>query len=163
MKNLLALICLLAASCLAPRARQHGLVPAVIMAWEGVRADTMRGIDDAMEDGDITSRMSLDMVVFQIDEALEQGAPTALISIIDWSVLHPYAVRGIQDRVDDGEMIQAIADGPMTERLNNFTQAFSMLRTSYIPLEPSKYNEHWLPNGGGRVTDQAAIAVATTN
>ncbi len=164
MKNLLALALLLFSSaCIGPKVRQSTLVPAVVMAWQGVRADIERGIEDAMEDGDLKNRYQLDAAITQIDEALAQGAPQVLIRLIFWPELEPYAYRGIQDRVDDGELSQMIADSSMRQRIINFSDALKELRISRVFLPPSNTTEHWLPNGGGRVTDQAAIAVATTH
>lgn len=161
MKNLLlvALMVAVTPSCLSQRARDSALLPAMKLAWNGVRADLERGIDDAVEDGDLVDEAALDILVVQLSEALNSGSRGQL-NIIPWaSTLLPYAERGIQDRIDDGEMSEMVAES-LRERLRNFTVGFGQLIAVNLP------REQWLPNGS-QVTHVGTVTLAgdliTTN
>lgn len=162
MKNLLLMAFLVVASttsCLSQRARDQALLPAMSLAWVGVRADLERGLADAVEDGDLLDQAPLDGLVAQLDAALDSGSRAQLV-LIPWeSTLLPYAERGIQDRIDDGEMSDLVAES-LRERLRNFTAGFGKLIVTNLP------REHWLPNGS-QVTHVGTVTLAgkliTTN
>lgn len=162
MKNLLtlALVACLSASCLSSGARDEALLPAAALAWgnsdAGVRSDLERGIRDAVEDGDLADSSVLDTLVLQLDEVLALGGSRVLLRQIPWDVLRPYAARGVQDRVDDGEISQPIADLSYTERLERFSQAFAELLVTATPVHQRE--SHYTLRGIGRTTDHAAIA-----
>ena len=153
MKNLLIVACL-SASCISAKARDEALLPAAQLAWTGVRSDLERGIADAVEDGDLADSSVLDALVLHLDEVLALGGSRVLLRQIPWDpTLRAYAARGIQDCVDDGEMI---ADPSYTERLERFSQAFEQLLVTATPVRRSE-SYYTLP-GIGRTTDHAAIA-----
>ena len=161
MKNLLLVALMVAAtpSCLSQRARDEALLPAMNLAWTGVRADLERGLDDAVEDGDLVDRASLDLLVVQLEEALDSGSRGQLL-LVPWaSTLLPYAERGIQDRIDDGQMSDMVAES-LRERLRNFTVGFGQLIAVNLP------KERWLPNGS-QITHVGTVTLAgdlvTTN
>lgn len=164
MKSLLTAIILMASltSCLSQRVRDEALLPAATLAWgdsdAGVRSDLERGIADAVEDGDLADSSVLDALVLQLDEVLGLGGSRVLLRQIPWeSTLRPYAARGVQDRVDDGEISQQIADLSFTERLNQFSLTFAQLLVTAIYARQSESPYPSLP-GIGRTTDHAAIA-----
>lgn len=162
MKNLLlaALAALTLTSCLSSQVRDEALLPAASLAWPGVRADVERGILDAVEDGNLKNPATLNGYLEDMDEVLANGADRHDLADIPWAALEPYGQRGIQDRIDDGEMHPLVAES-LFERLKNFTHTFDQLLLAYIPLSASMNREHWLANGGGRVTQETAIAVST--
>lgn len=167
MKKLLlaALVAASLASCMSNQARDEALLPAVNLAWgdseAGVRSDVERGIADAVEDGDLLDSSVLDAVVGQIQDALAEGDRFELRTI-PWALLAPYGERGIQDRIDDGEMGEMVAES-LRERLRNFTKGFTVLLSKYMLIPASSTKEHWLPNGGGRATDPVAVAIASAH
>lgn len=167
MKSLLLAIVMMASltSCLSQRARDEALLPAAELAWgdsaSGVRSDLERGIADAVEDGDLLDSAALDALVLDLDEVLSLGGSRVLLRQIPWDVLRPYAARGIQDRVDDGEISQMIADLSFTERLEQFSLAFAQLLVSATPVRQSE-RQYTLP-GIGRTTDHAAVATLITS
>ncbi len=165
MKNLLALafLALLSTSCMSTKARDEALLPAAELAWGdsafGVRSDLERGIADAVEDGDLAHSTALDVLVAKLDTVLDLGGSRVLLRQIPWeSTLRPYAARGIQDRVDDGEISQMIADLSFTERLELFSQAFAQLLVTATPASRSTGTYPSIP-GFGPTRDEAAIAI----
>lgn len=169
MKNLLTLAlvaCLSLSSCISTKARDEALLPAATLAWgnsqAGVRSDLERGIADAVEDGDLADPAPLDALVLQLDEVLALGGSRVLLRQIPWeSTLLPYAARGVQDRVDDGEISQMIADVSYMERLNQFSLAFDQLLVSMIGSPTTEGIYPTIP-GIGPTTDPAAAAILTT-
>lgn len=138
----LILILSLLTSCLGQRTRDEGLLPAARLAWgtvdAGVRSDIDRGIADAISDGDLTDSAPLAGQVADLESALVSGDRTQL-GAISWDVLRPYGARGIQDRIDDGEMAPIVSLS-LIERLNNFGFALEELKKLYVML----------PYSGGR-------------
>ncbi len=157
-----ALVVGLLTSCLSSRARDEGLLPVARMAWGssqvGVRADIERGVSDAVEDGELADPAGLNATIASLDAALAAGDRTQLVTVT-WASLEPYGQRGIQDRIDDGEMDPMVALS-LRERLKNFGFALAKLQQLYVYLPLPQRREHWLPNGGGRSTAEA-VAAAT--
>lgn len=157
-----ALVVGLLASCMSSRARDQGLLPAARLSWGsssmGVRADIERGVNDAVADGELADPADLNTMIASLDSALAAGDRTQLVKIT-WASLEPYGQRGIQDRIDDGEMDPMVALS-LRERLTNFGFALSKLQQLYVYLPLPERREHWLPNGGGRSTAEA-VAAAT--
>lgn len=148
MKKLLCVAMLLLAttSCIASKARENSLLPAMNLAWPGVRADVERGIEDAVQDGELADRIVIDFEVVKLDEALKSGLASDFRSVSWLETLEPYGRRGIEDRVADGEMSDMVAES-LRERLRNFTVGFSkMSEVVYRHPYPTN-NETWLPDG----------------
>jgi hypothetical protein len=125
------------------------------LAWVGVRADLERGLADAVEDGDLADRSSLDSLVADLEAALADGGERSALRRIPWaSMLLPYAERGIQDRVDDGEMSDQVAES-LRERLRNFSTGFEQL----IAVTYRRPRESWLSNGS-QVTPTGTVTLA---
>ena len=106
-------------------ARDNALMPAIRLSWTGVRDDVSRGVMDAYEDGDIdaTQGSALNSSINTFEQAMDSRTTFATKAPI-WPTLRPYGDRGIQDRVDDGEIGTGVAES-LTERLDNFTEAVS--------------------------------------
>lgn len=169
MKNLLLCIALAASltSCLSgsKAARDEGLLPAASLAWGnddyGVRSDTLRGIADAVDDGDLVDAGALLGFVDQMGDALEARDRSALRTV-PWATLSPYAERGIQDRVDDGEMVEQAAVF-LTRRLENFNRAIEVLTdpayAGLLPVKPKgPSGSPTVPTPQGPVPLVAAVA-----
>lgn len=117
-------------SCATPRAKEHALAPAVVAAWDGefgIEADVELGIFDAETSGDITSleAMNLRANASELDRALASKDMQAL-TIFNWNELEPYARRGVQALVSQGELGPGGAVS-LFERIDNFTEAFTKL------------------------------------
>lgn len=138
------LLLILLTSCLSASkaARDHGLLPTVRLAWGssmyGVLSDTERGIEDAVEDGDLADPGTMLSLVEQMTDALRTENRSAL-RMVPWDMLHVYADRGIQDRVDDGEMVPQAAVS-LRRRLKNFDDAIEVLTDpnyiGFLPMKP---------------------------
>ena len=119
------------ASCasMGTAAREDALLPGVVLAWGddeyGVKSDTLRGIADAVEDGDLADDAAMLGFVAQIEVALN-ASEIDHVALSPWGVLSGYADRGITDRVDDGELVEATA-AFLRRRLVNFNEAIALL------------------------------------
>ncbi len=134
MKPIIITIVALLASCASTSdaARKNALVPAAALAWgdseHGVKSDTLRGIDDAVEDGDLADPSAMLGFVGQIDATLTTSSEDAIL-LMPWTALKVYAERGIDDRIDDGELVEATAIF-LRRRLANFDEAMILLSQS---------------------------------
>lgn len=117
-------------ACAGAKAREELLLPRTAIAWEGVRLDVLRGIEDARADGDIATELidqvQLDVVGFlDVQFAKRDIEGLALFSKAD--LLQQFALRGIQDRVDDGEAGEGVAES-LRERVKNFLLSLEKLK-----------------------------------
>jgi len=131
MKAALIILTALLTSCIGTSraAREEALLPTVVMAWGnetyGVKSDTLRGIADAVEDGDLLEDSALLGFVDEIEAALT-ALDIDMIKLSPWPVLKGYAERGIEDRVEDGELVEQAAVF-LRRRLVNFDEAITMI------------------------------------
>jgi hypothetical protein len=162
---LLALVMLLPSCLMASKsARNDTLMPAVALAWgnpeAGVQSDTLRGIHDAIDDRDLNDAAILLGWTAQITMALELGDRPAL-QMIPWNQLAPYAARGIDDRVQDGQMVEQAAVF-LRRRLDNFNAAYiALIDPNYVWTDPvqvysTRTEPATLPSPYGRVPVYAA-------
>lgn len=135
--------------------RDRALEPAMIMAWgidteTGIRSDVVRGLADAVEDGDLADSAVLSAFVGQMDAALEAGGDREALRVIPWSQLRPYGDRGIQRLIDDEE-IDALVAPSLTGRLDDFDDAIERLLADplVIDLRPQAHEARktFLPDG----------------
>ena len=148
MKNLFLSVVLMLGmtSCIASKARENSLLPAMNLAWTGVHADIERGVSDAIQDGDLTDRIQIDFEIVKLEVALESGLASDFRTVSWLDTLEPYGRRGIEDRVADGEMSDMVAES-LRERLRNFTAGFAQM-TALVYRHPSpQFNEEWLSDG----------------
>ena len=129
----LALSCLLLASGCAGSsgnaARERALLPALRSAWPGVEADVQRGVNDGLDDGDLKGEAANALVASS--DRLEASLSTNLddartVTSIEWPLIHPYALRGVLDRVDDGDIGAGVA-ASLNERITQFDAAIDAL------------------------------------
>lgn len=112
-------------SCAGKVTRDEVLAPALRLALEGVQADVWRGISDAVQDGDLTQEDSEKIrsraagLWFSINQE-DRAAIAERLPV--WAEVKPFAVRGVQDRVDDLEIGQGGAASRL-ERIDLFERA----------------------------------------
>jgi len=142
MQNLLSVLAVafLAASCVSDRTREEAGMPAALLAWGdstmGVRADVERGIEDAVFDGDQSAALYLDDVE-TLDAALRAETYSRIqFAAVPWTSLETLGYRGIDDRVEDGEMTNMVAES-LRERMRNFSELMERLQTAhFVLIEP---------------------------
>ena len=134
-KTIMVVVGLILSSCasIGKTSRHEALFPAVAMAWgtvdAGVQADVVRGINDAVEDGDFLDGTVLLSYVDSMSAAIE-AEDTLALGLVPWDTLKQFAERGIDDRVEDNEMVEAAADF-LRRRLVNFDEAVRVLTDPY--------------------------------
>jgi hypothetical protein len=111
-------------------ARERALLPALRSAWPGVEADVQRGVNDGLDDGDLTGSAS-DALMASADR-LEKSLSATIeeaksVTGKEWPALHPWAARGVMDRVDDGEIGAGVA-ASLNERIVQFDAAIDALQ-----------------------------------
>lgn len=136
MKNLLLILFgLLATSCAGTKTRDEVVLPITMGVWSDVKADLQRGLEDGLEDGDLgeTEHLSLVQTMQSLEMALASKNRLD-IATIPWSVLDPWALRGIQDRLDDGEIGPGVAQS-LVEQVNLFRLSLAKLgsRIAFVP------------------------------
>lgn len=124
-------------SCVSQRTREEAGMPAALLAWGtsdmGVRSDIERGIADAVEDGDASAALLTDDVD-NLDAALRAESYSRVqFAAIPWAELEPMGYRGIEDRIEDGEMTDMVAES-LRERMRNFSDLMGKLQTAHFVL-----------------------------
>lgn len=121
--------------CAGVKARDHVLMPIAAQVYGNVRADIDRGIADAVEDGDLTATEAATVtgMADSLGSILDSGDRSQL-STVSWTLLEPYAIRGVQDRIDDAEVSEGVAT-VMLQRIVNFRDVLAELgqRVSFTP------------------------------
>jgi O-acetyl-ADP-ribose deacetylase (regulator of RNase III) len=121
----LALVALTMAACSGLSAREHALLPAMRLAWQGVSADVSRGVEESA----LASRIEPNAAVAQreavgkMTSALASGSPVA-VAAVSWAPLAESAEFGLQRRVALGEISTGVA-GSLRERVRNFGDSLS--------------------------------------
>lgn len=111
-------------------ARERALLPALRSAWPGVEADVTRGIADGVEDSDITVGAADGLIASsqKLGDVLGQTlAEARAVAPMEWSILRPWAMRGVDDRVDDREISTGVAVS-FNERITQFDAAIDKLQ-----------------------------------
>lgn len=132
------------ASCATTNVRTGILMPTAETAFGSIKSDLVRGIADGVEDGDIDESKAggLRGAVDALEDALrsrdveriraEGGA---------WIELKGWAIRGVQDRVEDGELSPGVATS-FLERILNFGLVLDDLRAAMVdPDARPRYHE----------------------
>jgi len=119
MKHLL--LVLLLSSCLASRAEDSTLVPAIVNAWPAVRSDVMEATTPPTQ------------AVSDMDAAIEAESK-ALLRQVPWAVLNAAGADGIQNQLDAGTI------GPngfllLTEQLNQMNQAMLQIQKPFLSAQ----------------------------
>jgi hypothetical protein len=118
-------------SCIAPKYKPSVLFPAAALTWPAVEEDFDRGIADGISDGVLTQQAA---VAFKAEaDKLENGLNTKNlpeVQLVAWGNLKPWADRGIDDKLADGEVGPGVA-ASLREQLTNFTETIAQLQAVY--------------------------------
>lgn len=112
----------IAGGCLTQQAIDSGLFPSVQAAWPGVRSDIQYGLETVV----VPEVRSEAIEQMQILGTALMKPDLPAIGIADWSFLKGIAIRGIEERVKQGEWSQGVAD-IVLERLYQFDTAIRRL------------------------------------
>ncbi len=117
----------LLAACAGVRARDDALLPIARNVYENVRADISRGIADAVKDDDLTAGAAahLEVLADRLGEILDSG-DRSLLRVFPWATLEGYAVRGVRDMIDDGDVSEGVAI-VLLQRIVNFREVLAEL------------------------------------
>lgn len=122
---------LLVASCAGPRSKAITLFPAAVTAWTAVAEDYDRGVDDGIADGDLSLPDATELRGFaeKLTTALNARDVTG-VRAVPWITMRPWAVRGIDDQLEDGEIGPGAA-ASLHEQLVNFTTAIEDIQGAF--------------------------------
>ena len=121
------LVLVVVASCLGVKTRDNVLLPAARDAYGDIYHEVVRGLLDGKVDGDLTDEQA-EVLIFSADSlktALKDGDRVKIASV-DWEALRPWAIRGIQDKIDDGEIAETVA-ASLFHRVEKFTESLEVL------------------------------------
>lgn len=132
---------LLLAACAGVRARDDALLPIAKNVYQNVRTDISRGIADAVEDDDLTAGAAahVEVLADRLGEILDSGNRSLLASF-PWPTLEAYAVRGVQDMIDDGEVSEGVAI-VLLQRIVNFREVLAELGNRVSIATPAFTNK----------------------
>jgi len=102
---LLLIVTALVAGCFGGLARDHVLVPAMALAFDGVEKSVHAGIADAVAAKELNTETAgiLLAEMERLHAAIAAGDREALRGV-DWPTLNTYATRGVTARVTKGEL-----------------------------------------------------------
>lgn len=122
------LVALFVSSCIGPRVKNSALFPAAAIAWPAVQEDYLRGIADGIDDGDLIepAAQALRSSGDKLGQALTAKDVTAVRSI-SWATMAPWAQRGIDDKLQDGEIGPGVKIS-LVEQLTNFTETITKIQ-----------------------------------
>lgn len=109
--GVLAVGIVLFVACSGITARQKTLLPAMQIAWPGVKQDLQRGLPPLTEQIDL------------LDSGVQSGDPAILVRV-EWARLADSGGAGITARVDSGEISIGVA-ASLRERLRNFGESLT--------------------------------------
>lgn len=116
-------------SCTATKTTREALFPAATLAWPAVEEDYSRGILDGTQDGDL-SRQTADMLKAEgvsLGKALAARDELQVMRSPWTATMAPWALRGIDDQVTDGEIGLGVAES-LREQVKNFTDVIERLQ-----------------------------------
>jgi len=110
-------------------ASERALLPPLRNAWPKVEADIVRGVQDAVADDDLAPSAADDLLwsADRLESSLDFLDQARAIAPVEWPRLHPFAKRGVDDRVDDGELDLGPA-GSFLERIKQFDAGIAKLQ-----------------------------------
>ena len=123
----------LASACAGVKARDNALLPIAKSVYESVRYNISRGIGDAVEDGDLDAAgaTAATSLADSLGSILDSGDQARLAGF-PWPTLEAYAVRGVQDMIDDGDVSEGVAS-VLLQRIVNFREVLAELGSLAIP------------------------------
>ncbi len=115
-------------SCAAERVEGIALFEPAQLTWPAVENDLHRGLEDAAEDGDLTEAAadSLRSEGAKLERALAEQSREGVRKVA-WLSMEPFADRGIDDKLGDGEIGPGVAQS-LREQLRNFTATITRLQ-----------------------------------
>ena len=117
-------------SCLSSKTKEKVMMPAITQAWPAVRADIERGLDVSITDPSEIDRLNEQIQI--LDTSFKNNDLDTLQGV-KWMELAPYAEKGIQDRIQQGEISEGVA-ASFRERILRFSHVMGMLQsTVYLP------------------------------
>ena len=134
-------------ACVGTHVRDEVLIPAVQMSWINVKKDIQRGLEDALSKEEITPDDSVFAIFEMMDDAIDAGIRQDIMAV-PFSVLEPYANKGIQAKIDAGELTPQTAEF-LYERLENFKYALNTLMKGTVYLHTSKARKYWVMTDTG--------------
>lgn len=123
----LLILAIVLPGCIGIAARDKILMPTGEKIYSRIYNNIDRGLKDGIEDGDLTQAEAdnLYSMADALGQAFEDNDRGALLAI-DWATLESWALRGIQDLVDDGVISEGVATS-LYVRLLNFRDLLSQL------------------------------------
>lgn len=121
-------LCLGLTSCFSPRVDPIALWGPADMAWPAVERDYERGIQDGVEDHELSAASA--GVLLQDGATLGKVIDTKdreALMAVPWDAMSHWANRGIQDKLEDGEVGPGVA-ASLREQLVNFTETIHRLQ-----------------------------------
>lgn len=125
-----ALLLCTVASCVVPNTRETTLFTPAQMAWPDVEVDYLRGVDDGVSEGDLVMPAAdrLRTEATRMRSALKDKNINAL-RMVPWPTMAPWAQRGIDDALADGELGPTVAESARLH-LENFNSVIARLRST---------------------------------
>lgn len=113
---------LLPPACVGQRVKPRVLFPPAALTWPAVEEDFHRGIADGIEGGALTADAgaALQAEGDDLEAALNARDLPAVRSVAWETALQPWAARGIEDKLADGEIGPGVADS-LRGQLEDFT------------------------------------------
>lgn len=133
----LAVLILLLSSCVGIAVRDEVMMPLAERIYKKVREHVLVGVNDGFEKGDLTEAraklvLDADMALLGALEVGDRAAATA----VDWSLLEPWATRGVQRWVADGLISEGVATS-LYQRIVNMRDMLVQLGTRLTLGMPS--------------------------
>lgn len=115
-------------SCVSQRTDELALFEPLRVAWPDVRFDLEAGFADGVADGELLPA-GLDDLRADVDRlgAALEASDRAELRAAPWLELRPWAVRGVESRLQAGEIGPGVAQSAH-EHLSNFDAAVQRLR-----------------------------------
>lgn len=128
---ILLAITMLVASCAGPHSKAITLFPAADTAWPAVEEDFNRGVEDGVSDGDISpvEAAELRSHAAKLEVALD-ARDVYGVRDVPWTSMQPWASRGIDDQLEDGEIGPGVASS-LREQLVNFTTTIADIQGAF--------------------------------
>jgi hypothetical protein len=125
----IAALLLLLPSCVSAKVKPQVLFPPAALTWPAVEEDFDRGLADGVADGDLTTAAAgaLRAEGDRFEDALEQRDLAGLRGV-PWELgLQPWAARGVEDKLADGEIGPGVATS-LRGQLEDFTTIILQLQ-----------------------------------
>ena len=115
-------------SCLGSKVDDLALFEPAQLAWPEIEKDYFRGLEDGVSEGDIVlvSADAMRAEAPRMRDALMAKSRDQL-RLVPWPTMKPWAQRGIDDALADGDVGPGVADS-LREQLQNFDVTVIKLR-----------------------------------